>query len=576
MNPENIPQPESGKKPSNDNWLQRAWDWLTSPSTKLTDIGEQRSARLAASFLFSIALLDFTGGLVRAPRTGLIEAFSGPIGYSLIALSLTYAISRTRWYRAAIFFFSLSFSSLAYVSILQDGNPTNYGTLVLIYVPLSLIVASSFISAPAIFLLVGLNIGAYMYLQSFGVSLPENIGAQAGIITVIGVVLMLLTTFRNNTEKIRLEELQTVNRELEGISSELEQRVATRTQELVAANLETARRSEQLIAIAELARSITNIQNIESLLPTIARFISQRLGYYHIGIFLNDAGNIYTVLQASNSTGGQRMLERGHKLHIGTEGVVGHAARIGSPRIALDVGSDAIYFNNPDLPETHSEMAIPLRIGAETIGVLDIQSTERNAFSNDDMPVFTTLADQVAVAIQNARLLAQTQTALREVEEAYAERARQDWKEFTQTQLVQGYSFDGLEPKPLTKDAESKPEIAGLTLPMRLRGQIIGKLKLKTNTKDRKWTDEEIALAEAAIDRAALALENARLLEEAQSRASREQAIGEIADRLSRASEVETILQTTVEELGRRLSSTSSITIEMANNFGGKATEQED
>lgn len=575
MNPKNIPQPETVKMPSNDNLSKRIWTRLTSPSTALTDIGEQRSARLAASFLLSIAVFNLIGVFARAPHMGIIKSFSGPIGYSFIVILLTYVISRTKWYRAAIFLFSLFFSSLAYVSILQDDNPANYGTLILIYVPLSLIVASSFISAPAVFLLVGLNIGAYMSLQALDVSMPDNVGGQAGIITAIGVVLMLLTSFRNKTEKLRLEELQNINRELEGMSSELEQRVATRTQELVAANQETARRSEQLISIAELARSITNIEGIESLLPTITRFISQRLGYYHVGIFMNDAGNIYTVLQASNSSGGQRMLERGHRLHIGTEGVVGHVARSGHPRIALDVGSDAVYFNNPDLPGTHSEMAIPLRIGSETIGVLDIQSTEWNAFSNDDMPVFTTLADQVAVAIQNARLLAQTQTALHEVEEAYSERARLDWKDFAQSQFIQGYRFDGLEPKPLTKDAKSKTELAGLTLPMRLRGQIIGKLKLKTNTKDRKWTDEEIALAEAAIDRAALALENARLLEEAQSRASREQAIGEIADSLSRASEVETILQTTVEELGRRLSSTSSITIEMANTFGGNAARKE-
>ena len=575
MNSENMSQPDPDKKPTNNTWMRRAWDWLASPSEKITDIGEQRSARLASSFLLSITLLDLVGGLARMPRTGLIEAFTGPIGYSFIALSIAYTISRTRWYRAAIFFFSLSFSSLAYVSILQDSNPANYGTIVLIYVPLSLIVASSFISAPAVFLLVGLNIGAYVSIQAFGVSLPENIGAQAGIITVIGVVLMLLTNFRDNTEKIRLQELQKINRELESFSNELENRVETRTQELVAANRETARRSEQLISIAELARSITNIQDVDSLLPTITRFISQRLGYYHVGIFMNDAGNVYTHLRAANSAGGQKMLERGHKLRIGVEGVVGYATRSGQPRIALDVGSDVVYFDNPDLPETHSEMAIPLRIGTEIIGVLDIQSTERNAFSKDDMPVFTTLADQVAVAIQNVRLLTQAETALREIEEAYAEQAKQDWKGYTQSQLIQGYRFDGIEPKPLTKGFESKSDATGLTLPMRLRGQIIGKLKLNTNTKDRKWTDEEIALAEAAINRAALALENARLLEEAQSRASREQAIGEIADRLSRASEVETILQTTVEELGRRLSSTNSITIEMANTFGSNAARKE-
>ena len=182
--------------------LQRIWNRLTSPSAALTDIGERRSARLAASFLLAITVLDFVGGLARTLRLGFVEAFIGPIGYSLLALLPTYFLSRTRWYRAAIFLFSLSFSALAYVSILDQGNSAEYGTLILIYVPLSLIVASSFLSAPAVFLLVGLNIGAYLSIQALGVVLPENIGAQAGIITVIGIVLMLLTNFRNNTEKI--------------------------------------------------------------------------------------------------------------------------------------------------------------------------------------------------------------------------------------------------------------------------------------------------------------------------------------------------------------------------------------
>ena len=568
--------PESGTQQTNTSFLQRIWDWITAPSTQLEDIGEQRSARLAASFLFAIAALDLIGGLARVPRMGLLESFAGPIGYSFIALTITYILSRTKWYRAAIFLFSLSYSSLAYISIIQEGNTADSSTFILIYVPLCLIVASSFISSPAVFLLVGMNIGAYMSIQYFGISLPENIGAQTGIITVIGIVLMLLTNFRNSTEKIRLEELRKVNRELEDLSNELEQRVVVRTQELQNANQQTTRRSEQLVAIAELARSITDIQAIDSLLSTITAFISQRLGYYHVGIFLNDPSNTYALLRAANSTGGQKMLSRGHKLKIGQQGIVGYAIKSGHPRIALDVGTDSVHFINPDLPDSHSEMAVPLRLGTEIIGALDIQSIEANAFSTDDMHVFNTLADQVSIAIQNARLLEQAQTALREVEEAYAEQTGQAWKGFSSKQVISGYRFDGIEPQPIMQASKSTEDAdPNLILPMRLRGQTIGKLKLRTDNANRKWTDEEITLVEAAVERAALALESARLLEEAQSRAAREQAISEIAENLSRASEVENILQTTVAELGRRLSCTKSITIEMTNTDGSEVIDHE-
>jgi GAF domain-containing protein len=553
VNPKRMRQPESNTLKSNGFILQRFWNRLTSPSSALKDIGERRSARLASSFLFSITVLDFIGGLARIARVGLVEAFVGPIGYSLVALLLTYLISRTRWYRAAIFLFSLSFSALAYTSILGQGNQADFGALILIYVPLSLIVASSFVSAPAVFLLVGLNIGAYLSIQAFGVSLPENIGAQAGIITVIGVVLMLLTNFRNNTEKIRLEELQKINQELESLSGELEQRVEARTQDLLAANQQTTRRSEQLTAIAELARSLTDIQDLESLLPAITTFVSQRLDYYHVGIFLNDDNQTYAILRAANSEGGQKMLARGHRLRIGEEGIVGYAIKMGKPRIALDVGTDSVYFDNPDLPETHSEMALPLRLGSEYIGALDIQSTESNAFSTEDMPVFTTLADQIAVAIQNARLINQAQIALREVEDAYAEQTGQAWQSFMKSQPISGYHYDGAEPKPLASNGKTKFD-AGLTLPIRLRGRAIGKLKLKTTNQDRTWSDDEIALAEAAVERAALALESARLLEDAQKRAAREFTIGEITTNIGASTDMDAILRTAVSELGRQIS----------------------
>ena len=564
MNSEIMPMPESDKKKAEGSAFQRIWNWMTKPSSALTDIGEQRSARLAASFLFAILVLLVFPVVIRLFRSNIQEALSGGLGISFGAALIAYALIRTRWYRLAIFLFSVSYSATAYISMIEQGEQADVSLLVFIYVPVGLIIASAFLSWPVVFLLTGLNIGALFATRFFGAPVPNTLVVTAGIIALTGIVLILLTNFRNNTEKIRLEELRAINRELESLSAGLEQRVEGRTQELVTANQKATHRSEQLTAIAELARSITDVQHLESLLPTIASFISERLGYYHVGIFMNDANGIYAVLRATNSAGGKQMLARDHKLRIGEEGIVGYAIKNGQPRIALDVGADAVYFDNPDLPDTHSEMAIPLRLGAKIIGALDIQSVETNAFSAEDMPVFTTLADQVAVAIQNAQLLNQAQTALREVEDTYAEQTGQAWKAFSSKQSISGYRFDGIDSKPLSTGAKpGSNNEAGLTLPMRLRGQAIGKLVLKTNDENRKWTKEEITLVEAAIERAAIALENARLLEEAQNRASREQAIGEIATSISAASEVSAILQTTVEELGRRIGGARDVTIIM-------------
>ncbi len=120
------------------------------------------------------------------------------------------------------------------------------------------------------------------------------------------------------------------------------------------------------------------------------------------------------------------MLTHGHQLRLGT-GVVGYAALTGTPRIALDVGKDAVFFNNPDLPETRSEVALPLKSQGETIGILDVQSKEPEAFSNSDLLILTTLSNQVAIAIENARLLTETRAALTQVQEVYDEFTRAEW-----------------------------------------------------------------------------------------------------------------------------------------------------
>jgi GAF domain-containing protein len=549
MHPQNTDSPDHSEF-----FLKRFWDWLTSPSKTLTDIGEQRDARLAASFLIAIAILLSLSSIARSINNGFQKAMGGGFAVIFATTIVVYLLSRTRWYRLAIFIFSIIYSSTAYISIIEQGAQANFGLLVLVYVPVGLIVASAFLSSWAVFLLTGLNVGALFATRYFGTPISEDWVAITGIITVIGVVLILLTNYRDNTEKARFEEVKIINRELESLSNELEQRVKTRTEELEMANQQAERRTEQLTAIAELARSLTDIQDLDTLLPAITSFVSQRLNYYHVGIFLNDESETYSVLRAANSDGGQKMITRGHRLRIGAEGIVGYVVNTGQPRIALDVGADATYFDNPELPDTHSEMALPLRLGPEIIGALDIQSTETNAFSTEDMAIFSTLADQIAIAVQNARLLKQAKSALKDVEEAYAQQTGRAWQDFSKTQSVAGYYFDGLEPKPLTNGTKLKDKFdAKLTLPMRLRGKTIGRLKFKNANDNRTWTKEEISLAEAALERAAIALENARLLEEAQLRATKEQVIGEISSKIGASINLDNILHTTLREMGRIL-----------------------
>jgi GAF domain-containing protein/HAMP domain-containing protein/PAS domain-containing protein len=358
----------------------------------------------------------------------------------------------------------------------------------------------------------------------------------------------------------------------------LEQRVQDRTAELLAANEKIERRAKQFATISEISRVINQTQGLQDLLPQITQAISQQFNFYHVGIFLLDANKEYAVLAATNSEGGQRMLGRNHKLKVGLVGIVGNVAGAGLPRIALDTGADASYFNNPDLPETHSEMALPLfRAGREIIGVLDVQSTEVNAFGPEDIQILATLAEQVSVAISNARLYEETQKALVESEMVYRAELRSGWQKFAKSLNLAGIrrrgtrsvllseplDLPGVESVSRTGNvyevkAENNRKGSQITLPVKLRGEVVGVLSLGSD-ESREWSSDELDIISAIVERAALSIESSRLLSESQKQAAKERAIGEIAARVSSYTNRDNILQAAVTEIGRALPGTEII-----------------
>lgn len=170
----------------------------------------------------------------------------------------------------------------------------------------------------------------------------------------------------------------------------------------------------QLQVAAEIARDAAALGKMEELIERAVNLVRDRFGFYHAGIFLVDERGQYAVLRAATGEPGRKMIENAHRLKVGEVGIVGYVTGSGMPRIALDVGADAVYFQNPYLPETHSELALPLKIGNRIIGALDVQNKQESAFNSDDITILQTMADQLAVAIENARLY---DAARRQVEE---------------------------------------------------------------------------------------------------------------------------------------------------------------
>ena len=475
-------------------------------------------------FVFGMALLQIP------MRRGFVK----PVAYAAVAL-----------FTAALTF-----------SIYTNG--TIRAPAIILYT-LTIIMSGLIISHQAAYWTAAINTVIFLVLLWLEIHgrLPEpvtTVNVQQGIIfalnAIVGSLLLGLALRRINDALLQArlgeEKLSTLN-------IELEQRVQERTVELEERTQQTRKRADQLEAIANVARSSAAAQNLVDLLTAIAREVSVRFRFYHVGVFLVDEIHEYALLIAANSEGGQRMLKRGHRLKVGEQGIVGFVTFRGQPRIALDVGEEAIFFNNPDLPDTHSEMALPLQFGKDIIGALDIQSMEPNAFSREDLEIFSILADQVSVAIQNTRAVERAQRALKEAETASSQLTGQAWNQYLENIKTRGYRYDGIKPEALKAVETAADEKDTLFIPVQLRGQTIGRLKFKPSDQKRTWTDDERVIMEATADRMALALESARLLDEAQKRAARESFLSEVGARLGASFQLDSILRDTVEELGQTL-----------------------
>lgn len=378
-------------------------------------------------------------------------------------------------------------------------------------------------------------------------------------VLVVNGIRLTQTEFDNAQEHYQITFKELYNERLT-----LEQRVNERT-------VTIENRTALLKAVADVGKAITSFRDLSELLQKSTYLIQENFGYYHIGIFLLDEHKEYAVLSATNSEGGRRMLEKKHQLKVGETGIVGYVTQNVKARIALDVGKDAVYFDNPDLPLTRSEMALPLVVGGQILGALDVQSTESQAFSEKDSSTLQILAEQLAVAIQNANLFTETEKALEASRAAYSEVSREAWSKILRNQprvgfiatpptTTQIYS-ETIEPS-IAKAYETGDLILGsdnltISVPVKVRGQSIGAIRLKKTEISEAWTQEETNLAIALSDQLSGALESARLYRESQQRGARESLVSDISARISAISNTDSIVRETVQELGQTLGNAS-------------------
>jgi len=335
-------------------------------------------------------------------------------------------------------------------------------------------------------------------------------------------------------------------------------RMITRLEELQGSlEKQVNERTSQLQATLEVGQIASAILDPDQLMHEVVELITSRFGYYYVAIFLVDPTEMWAVLREATGTVGQTLKPQRYRLQIGGRSMVGLSISTREARVAMDVGLDAYRFNNPLLPETRSEIALPLLVGDRVIGALNVQSREPSAFNEDVIETLEGMVNQVAIALENARLFQETRESLEEIRAIH--------QQYVTTAWVDKMRAGKVEAKSELPGIASKSNVGqSLSIPLLLREQQLGEINIDT---EGEWTSEDKAWISAVATQVATSLENARLIEESQQAALRERLAAEITEKIWSSTSIDGILQTAIRELGRSLeASDATIKLELEDN----------
>lgn len=349
-------------------------------------------------------------------------------------------------------------------------------------------------------------------------------------------------------------------------------------------------RTQQLQTAADISRATSSMLKLEELLPRAVELIREQFGYYYVGVFLVDDTGKWAVLRAGTGTAGEQMLQAEHRLQIGGHSMVGMAMEHREARIAFDVGLEAVRFENPLLPETRSEIALPLISRGDVIGALTIQSRRPQAFSDSDILVLQTVADQIANAIANAWLFAEAQERFEELQRIQRELTGEAWSKFARGHTVVGYAYDTNRLVPLLESDAGMPEDLGQVWQERetallgelSRGEVVlqqdghgafvlapitsplgeplgvlgvdaaARMDTTADVLEQEWSEDDLALIQAVREQIGMALENRLLFEQTTSVLTETTTLYEVGQQISEARSDAEILRAAIDGLSRR------------------------
>jgi GAF domain-containing protein len=320
--------------------------------------------------------------------------------------------------------------------------------------------------------------------------------------------------------------------------------------------------------VTELSERLNTILNVDDLLTELVELVKTRFGYYHAHVYLLDEVKENLMMIAGAGEAGQQMKAAGHSIPLNTPtSLVARVARNNEVLIVDNVQTQPDWLPNELLPETASEIAVPIVVDEQVVGVLDVQSAQTADFDEGDSTVLRSLANQVAVALRNAQIFAQTEAARATAEAVQARYLGEAWRSRQQAQQLAHYrrqdalELSQAEIEQLLQLAQEKEGVdivpadkPAIVAPIRLQNQVIGAMEFLESDpqRQRTYTEQELAFVQAIADQVAQTAENLRLFDETRQRASREQTVREVTDRLRASVNMEQLLQTATEALGER------------------------
>jgi GAF domain-containing protein len=577
MSEQQLNPTQTGPKQSGSNQGGTIRGLLTPPV--LPDAERNRVARIVHTVLLITISATLLAYLTLLLFDNPWPAFIG-ISSVLVSELIAFALLRSgRERAAALILVTGLWLSSAGIALISEGV-ANSGFIALI---LAVIIAGLTLGARA-----GLLFAAFSTVTGFALLIAKlnNLLVapliplqQPGFLIVAvviffaaaGLIGLAMNSLQEAVEQSRLNEhaqLQ-ANRELEAIRATLEQQVRTRTNEL-------QQRSSYLQAAVEVSHATASILNTSQLMNEAVELIRSQFGLYYVGLFILDPSNEWAILRAGTGRAGQAMIARGHRIQYGT-GMVGWSIANAQPRIAADIEKDSVRLVTAELPETRSEAAFPLRSRGKVLGAMTVQSVKPEAFGEVEISTFQSLADLLAIGLDNARLFDESQRALREAQQATQQTSRTAWEAYLRSGIDLTFRYDdgqivslanrlpaGLE-RPYANTARptgSTPLVSRLdmtnrpdriSLPISVRDQTVGLVHFSKGAAQQNWTEDELAVLTTIIEQLGVALESSRLYAETQHRAEQERLIGEITSRMRETLDVEAVLQTAAEEIYQNL-----------------------